>query len=109
MTIYYIEGEKIMNAEITIQQLGGFGKLQAMVGANNFVQSKEEAWVSFKFKGSKVANYIKIHLNGNDLYDIEFGKIWGHKYKVVEKLDDVYFDSLVELFEKTTGLYLRLF
>jgi hypothetical protein len=51
-----------------IMQLGGFSRLQVMLGAYNFVDLKNG--LSFKIKNPK-ANYIKITLNGKDLYDIE--------------------------------------
>lgn len=93
-------------AEIIVQQLGGFGKLKCMVAANNFGTSGDN--LSFKFKGSKIANYIKITLNSLDLYDVEFGKIWGHNYKVIKEVNGVYNDQLIPIFENTTKLYLSL-
>lgn len=93
-------------AEIIIQQMGGFGRLKCMVGADYFVANGND--VSFKFKGSKVANYIKIKLNEMDLYDIEFGKIWGYNYKIVKEVNGVYNDQLISIFEDTTKLYLSL-
>ena len=93
-------------AEIIVQQLGGFGRLKCMVAADCFGTSGND--LSFKFKGSKIANYIKIKLNNMDLYDVEFGKIWGTKYTVVKTVDGLYFDQLVPVFENTTKLYLSL-
>lgn len=93
-------------AETIVQQMGGFGRLKCMVGADHFGTSGDN--LSFKFKGSKVANYIKITLNGMDLYDVEFGKIWGTNYKIVKEIDGLYFDQLIPVFEDTTKLYLSL-
>jgi hypothetical protein len=96
------------NAETIIQQLGGFGKLQAMVGAINFIYSNNDKYIAFKFKGSKKVNYVKITLNGKDLYDIEFKKLWGNKIKDIDSYNDVYAENLKPLFEKVTGLFLSL-
>jgi len=92
-----------------LQQLGG-RKFMVMVGAHNLVCSDEGCGtMMLKFKGSKVANYLKITLTSMDLYDVEFGKIWGGNYKVVKKVEGYYNDMLVSLFEETTGLYTKLF
>ena len=101
------EQQKQVAGEI-LKQLGG-GKFMAMVGAHNLVCSGEGCGaMMLKFKGSKVANYIKVVLTGMDLYDVEFGKIWGMKYTVVKKVEGIYNDMLVELFENTTKLYTKL-
>jgi hypothetical protein len=85
-------------------------KFMVMVGAHNLACSSEGCGtMMLKFKGSKVANYLKITLTAMDLYDVEFGKIWGVNYKVVKKVEGYYNDMLVRLFEETTGLYTKLF
>lgn len=93
-------------AQIILNQLGGAGRLNAMTGAYNFVAI--DNGVSFKIK-NRSANYIKIVLNGKDLYDVEIGRISGMNYKVVKKQEDVYVDDLKEIIEKSTGMYLSLF
>ncbi len=80
--------------------------LSAMTGATNFINHSKEGAVSFRFKGSKEANYVKISLNGNDLYDVDFIKIWGMNLNKQKVYNDVYNDQLKELFESHTGLYL---
>ena len=90
-----------------IQQLGGMGKLKAMVGASQFsALTKYE--LAFKFKGSGMTNCVKITLNALDLYDIEFFRIRGSNIKPVASFLGVYAESLRGLFEETTGLYLSL-
>jgi hypothetical protein len=92
-----------------LKQLGG-NKFMMMVGAHNLVCSDEGCGtMMLKFKGSNVANYLKVTLTAMDLYDIEFGKIWGGSYKIVKKVNGYYNDMLVSLFEETTGLYTKLF
>lgn len=77
-----------------------------MLGAKNLVNHGDA--LSFRIRGSKAVNYIKITLNGMDLYDMEFGKIWGDKYTVKATHNDVYNDMLHSLIEKETGLYTSL-
>lgn len=80
-----------------------------MLGASNYMYSeKEPNWLSFRIKGSPKVNYIKITLNGLDLYDMEFGKIHGMNYKVVAKESDCYCDMLCKMIEKNTGLLTSL-
>lgn len=101
-------GELTRDQEIAatiLQQLGGIRKLQAMTGAHTFIA--HPSGVSFKIKNPKV-NYIKIILNSKDLYDLEFGRIKGDKYTVVNKLDGYYDTMLKDAFEKETGMYLSL-
>jgi len=95
-------------ATTILEQLGGPGRLAAMTSARNFLDHGNA--LSFKFKGSRKVNYVKVTLDPSDTYTVEFGKLNARslEYKVVETLDGVYADMLVDLFEKTTGLYLTI-
>ena len=109
LKITYGEGGGTGGQEIArtiLAQLGGQGKLVVMTGAYNFIALKNG--VSFKLKSRK-ANYVKITLNGKDLYDIEFQKIIGAKAKLIAEHNDIYFDQLIPIVEKETGMYLKLF
>jgi hypothetical protein len=86
-----------------IMQLGGFSRLQIMLGAYNFVDLKNG--LSFKIKNAR-SNYIVITLNDKDLYDIEIGRIRGNTYKVVYKQEDVYAFDLKNIIENKTGMYM---
>lgn len=97
-------GQEIARTILT--QLGGQGRLVVMTGAYNFIALKNG--VSFKIKNRKV-NYIKIELNGKDLYDMTFGKIYGGNFKILKEHNDIYNDQLIPIFEKETGMYLKLF
>lgn len=91
-----------------VQQLGGFGKISAMVNARNF--SYTDNSLNFRFSGSKKSNMIKITLNSMDTYDIEFIK-FSPKYctcKVAQTHEGIYNDQLIDLFVQQTGLYLSL-
>ena len=95
-----------MDAQQVIAQLGGFRRLKAMVNARAF--GRDENSVSFKFSGSRVANYCRITLDPMDTYTVEFLKVRANKVKVVDTTEGAYADMLVPLFEKTTKLYLSL-
>lgn len=90
-----------------INQLGGFGKLKAMVSADGFMYHRD--WLSFSFKGNKKIDMIRIKLNAMDLYDINFYKFNKKNFELEDRAEynGVYNDQLIEIFENTTGLYLR--
>jgi len=88
----------------TLKQLGG-NKFLAMTGAKN-LSFDDKGTLSFKlprFAGLKI-NHVKIELNGKDLYDITFGRIYGLKYTVLNTVNDIYNDMLQSIFTKGTGL-----
>lgn len=96
-------------AETTLQQLGGSGKLSAMIGAKNFTHDKNGA-LQFHFKMCKKANIVKIELNGMDLYNITFYKYNSRTFdcKEVKTLTDTYAEDLKSHIEEFTGLYISL-
>jgi len=59
-------------ANIIRDQIGG--KALFMLGAKNLLAHGEENALSFRIRGSKKVNYIKISLTPSDLYTMEFGK-----------------------------------
>lgn len=91
-------------AQNILNQLGG-KRFIVMTGTNNFVGG--ENYLTFHLPSRKI-NYIKITLNSNDLYDVEFIKIHGANIRTVSKFEDVFCDNLVEIFESETGLYTSL-
>lgn len=105
---------KTVSGEI-IRQLGGVGKLRAMVAADNFVYSVmgDNTTLSFSFRGSKKFNAIRItYVAAQDLYDVKFIRV-GKKDGVMcftanSGFECVYFDQLKGLFESETGLRLSL-
>jgi len=78
-----------------------------MLGADNF--AGDEKSLSFRIKGSNNANLIKITLTGADDYTMEFGKIWGGRYRIVNTVRGVYADMLNKTIEENTGLNTVLF
>lgn len=96
-------------AAIILDQLGGFGRLQAMVAATHF-SYKAEGELSFQFKGSRKTNLVKVVLNASDLYDITFYRYNKTTYGVAEtkRYSDIYAEDMKGLIEEYTGLYLSL-
>lgn len=95
---------------IILKQLGG-NRFIAMTGAKDFAYSTDENGNPFmvcKFKGSKVANYLRIYLMPSDTYKFQLIKIWGYNSKIVHDLDGVYAEDLQRIFTDLTKLYLTL-
>jgi hypothetical protein len=100
------EQNKFVANEI-YKQLGG-NHFAAMVGAKSYIHEEDGMFgLLVRFKGSRKANYVKILLNGKDLYNVIFYRA-GKQLKTVAQFDDVYFDELIDTFELTTGLYTNL-
>jgi len=120
----YTDDEKLEIANTIIGQMGGGGKLRAMVGAKEIFA--RDAGVQFSFKLCKKMNKCVVELNGMDTYNVQFYKI-PHlntncnsaaldryfdrlekaKTPVVE-FENVYYDQLIGVFEGETGLNLSL-
>lgn len=102
----------MIDANQTLNQLAnsinGAHRLIAMIGAKNL--AKDENSVSFKFMrgAANKANYCKITLNSMDLYDVEFGKIHGMNYKIINQVSGLYDDQLFSHFQDETKLNLSL-
>jgi len=92
----------------TIQsQLGS--KALFMIGAHNFTTDEAGNSLSFRIKGSRRVNHVKIVYDQVwDLYNVSFAQIGSCKYKRVSYYEGVYCDQLCEMIEKETGLYTRL-
>ena len=95
-------------AKEILETLGG-NKFRVMTGAKNFMGFSEGLVMKIG-RNSSNSNYLKITLNSMDLYDMEFAKVsrMGEKKSVTE-YNNVYNDSMVEVFEKHTGMYTKLF
>lgn len=94
-----------------LKQLGGSGRLSAMIGAHTFID--HGSGVSFKWKArtekpSKTGNYVKIMLNASDEYDLTFQYLRGYKGKVVKTLTGIQASNLRMAIERQTGLKLSL-
>jgi hypothetical protein len=104
-----IKQEKLQIAKTILQQLGG-NKFVVMTGAKNLTSIGNG--LSFRLPGHGFTkngiNYVKIILAPSDTYNIELGKIRGTTYKIINTINDVYFDQLQEIFTRETGLNTHL-
>jgi len=91
-------------AAIILKQMGGFGRLKAMIGAKNFSKTADSLTFQWPSKQRSTGNALKVTLKGDDTYDMEFF----NGPKSVKKYDGVYNDQLKSIFEKQTGLYLTM-
>ncbi len=98
-----------MNREVgltILYQLGGLGRLSAMIGINDVTIL--DNGVRFKFKGSPKTNCLGITLQPSDTYNLAFYKLRAGSWSVVSTWGDVYADMLQVIFEQVTGLRLTL-
>ena len=89
-----------------LRQLGG-NRFVAMTGAKNLIAGTRSLSMRLPRNASK-ANYLRITLNGLDLYDVEFISIRGMNMKTKAAFTDVYNDMLTDIFESTTKMYTSL-
>jgi len=91
-------------AQTILEQLGG-RRFIVMTGAKNLL-AHEDA-LSMRLPGNMCRqriNYLKIVLDPSDTYTMEFGRVWGSKYKVIETVEGVYCDMLCDIFTSKTGM-----
>jgi hypothetical protein len=96
-------------AKTILQQLGGAGRLKAMLGAKHFIDHGDG--LSFQFPNPKRnrGNYFKVTLDeGSDTYILEIGKIAGSSFKKLKDWHGVYADQMKRIFEDFTGLRMSL-
>ncbi len=103
------EQRQIVAKEI-ISQLGG-GRFKVMTGAKMF--SATEKGLSFRLPGGggfckSGINCVTIDLNSMDTYDVKFYRLRGMEMKLIHESNDVYNDSLQQVFEQNTGLRVSL-
>ena len=95
-------------AKTILEQLGG-NKFRVMTGAKHFGATEDS--LSMRIGRNKTSsNYLKITLNMMDLYDVRFSRVSpkGGERSVTE-YNNIFNDQLVEVFEKHTGMYTKLF
>ena len=96
-------------ARTILHQLGGPGRLKAMLGARNFLLDKDALEFSIPSNFAKHSiNRLRIRLNWNDLYVVTFSRVRAGKTKVLGEFSDIYADTLKNVIERETGLYLSL-
>ena len=94
-------------AAIILEQLGG-PKIGAMLGTSKFYG--EDDALLFSFKGNRKMNKVKITLEWDDLYTMEFYNFRAPRFDFTPVLTEtgLFNDMLIPVFEKATGLYLSL-
>ena len=93
-------------AKIILEQLNGH-KFVVMTGAKTLTDHGNA--LSFRLPSKphytkNGINYVKITLDPSNTYTVEFVRIRGMKITPIEKLTDIYCDSLREVFTRATGL-----
>ena len=92
-----------------INRLGDVHRLRVVSEATDLFQVQEDCGgISFKFKGSRKTNHVKIVLNDTDTYTVTFYKNSARKFNKVSVYEFVSANRLANLFEKETGLSLFL-
>lgn len=97
-------------ASTIVEQLGGPRALSLMIGVKHILTSDKGVDVRFTCRNERRINHVRITLTPMDVYEVVFYKIGkgGLDCKEIDRSDDVHADSLVSLFERVTGLCLRL-
>jgi hypothetical protein len=95
-----------------IEQMGGRRIFAMAFSASMYCVSEGKTAVTFTIapalkRAAKMA-YVRVTLDPNDTYTVEFIAARAGKTTVVESFEGVYCDMLKPLVEKTTGLYLSL-
>lgn len=96
--------------EIILQQLSGgrSGRLVAMIGAHSFNAGDRTLTFKYKARARNGSNCCRIRLDATDTYEVEFLSVRSGQVRPKSQHDGIYADMLTGLFERETGLYLRL-
>ena len=94
-------------AKTIAEQMGGPGRINAMIGGQLMAINKGLG-IKFPSRKRSKGNYVEITLRSDDTYDMEFFNVSVAGRKPVKKYRSIYNDQLVPIFEKQTGLYLRI-
>lgn len=94
--------------EIILQQIGGKTFI-AFTGAYNILHFGDNI-LRFRFRGSEDFDFCSIAYKPfPDLYEMRIGKVGEDGQLANEQvMDGVYFDQLVEIFERTTGVFAHM-
>jgi DNA-directed RNA polymerase subunit RPC12/RpoP len=94
-------------SDTIVSQMGGMGKLKAMLGAK---VGKVPNGIAIRWPNKQASrgNYVEVVLNGQDLYDMTFFSIRAGEKKEVKRYPGVANDQLISTFEQQSGWYLSL-
>jgi hypothetical protein len=91
-------------AEEIFRQLGG-KRFALMTGARKFVAGKDGLVFRLPNRFARGGiNLVSIRLMPSDLYRVDFMRVRGGKVESVAVVNDVYADTLLEIFRAHTGL-----
>lgn len=100
-------------AQFILNQMGGKRRLESMTGAKDFLVLDNGVQFSFA-KAIAGINRVIVRVNGDDLYDIEFGSVRKNRitqlpeYTKRDETTGVYVERLKPIFERATGFFLTL-
>lgn len=94
-------------AQTILNQIGG-NRFIAMTGAKNFVGSDSALHFSIGRGAKNKANKVRITLESNDVYTIEFFNFRKMECKPVGMVENVYADQLQQVFTAQTGFDTRI-
>lgn len=96
--------ERMRVAQTIREQLGG-NKFIVMTGAKNMMI--DDGGLSFRLPSNFAKNginYVQVHLNGSDYYDMTFSKLRAGHLKRIAEVKDVDCYTLQSVFTAQTGL-----
>jgi hypothetical protein len=98
-------------ADTIAEQLGGTGKLTAMISAKHFVGDDTSLQFRFGTGARNDANSVQITLSPNDTYTVRFCRIGrAPRFDILEcgTTEGLHAGDLRPHFERATGFYLSL-
>lgn len=95
-------------AKIIAEQLGGVGRIRAMLGATVIADVGDGLKIRWPSRTPSKGNCAIVRLCPSDTYEVTFWNIRNLDCKVVAEMSDVYAEDLVRVFEGQTGYRLRL-
>ena len=95
-------------AQTILKQLGGQGRLSAMLGAKNFLDHGNALSFKFPNRARSKPNYVKVELAPDDTYTVHFARIGSINFKPLGQLEGVHVGQLRQVIEDRIGLRLRL-
>lgn len=94
-------------AQTILAQLGG-NHFVVMTGSKNFVGGSDSLSFSVGRGAKDKINKVRITLDANDTYTVEYFYLRGVNLKEVAKSEGLYFDMLQSDFTEKTGFFTKL-
>ena len=97
-----------MITETILQQLGG-GRFVVMTGASNVAEVDRGVAFKLPYRMARNGiNHVKIVLDADDTYTVQFLKLTRSKLYTSANVSGVHCENLQEVFTRYTGLYTHL-